>query len=64
MALTYRKLAHVTAEVDAGTLSRATLLASIEANETIVVTLKGRWLTAAQVAAHLLGQIDGETIER
>jgi len=64
MALEYRKLAHVTADVAAGTLTQAAVLSEMEAEELIVVNLKGRMLTETQVENHLEGRVDGETVVR
>jgi hypothetical protein len=64
MALEYVKLANVTALVASGDLARPVLLAAVTAGETKVVTLKGRILTAAEVARHLDGTLDGETVVR
>ncbi len=62
MALTYVKLANVTADIAAGDLVRATVVASVTAGETRVVNLKGRMLTAAEFVSHLDGRIDGEDV--
>jgi uncharacterized membrane protein YecN with MAPEG domain len=51
MALEYVKLAHVTV-----------MTAAITSGDTIVVNLKGLMLTAAEVAQHLAGTIDGEAL--
>jgi len=64
MALEYRKLAHVTEDVASGAMTRAALLAAMEAEEINVVNLKGRMLTVAQVTSHLDGRVDGETVVR
>lgn len=64
MAVEYVKLANVTALVASGDLSRSTLLAAVTSGETKVVNIKGKWLTAAQVAQHLDGIVDGETVVR
>jgi hypothetical protein len=63
MALEYLKLAHVTEMMSDAELTKAGVIASIAANELIVVNLKGRILTAAQVEKHLDGTLDGETVE-
>lgn len=60
----YRKLSHVTTEVEQGVITRADLLADVTAGTVVVVNLKGRMLTAAQVEAHLDGRVDGETVSR
>jgi hypothetical protein len=64
MALEYLKLAHATEQVSSGEITKAALLALIEAGERTVVNLKGRMLTAAQVDDHLTGRVDGETVVR
>lgn len=64
MPLEYRKLAHVTDDVTAGTTTKAAVLAAIEAGDLRVVNLKGRMLTATEVGQHLDGTVDGETVFR
>lgn len=64
MPLEYRKLAHVAEDVTDGEFTKAEVLASIEAEELIVVNLKGRMLTEAQVEQHLDGTLDAETVVR
>lgn len=66
MPLTYVKLAHATADVQASppVITRAALLAEVEDGTTKVVNLKGRILTATEVANHLDGRVDGETVVR
>lgn len=64
MPLQYLKLAHVTASVAAGEVTKAALLAEVEAGETKVVNLKGLILTVLQVDNHLSGRVDGETLVR
>ena len=61
--MTYRKLAHVTEDVEAGDLTIAGVLVDVVSGELKVVNLKGLILTAAQVSAHLSGGVDGETVE-
>lgn len=58
MPLQYLKLATAVAE-----MTRAQLLAAM-ADGAIVVNLKGRFLTVAEVTAHLNGTLDGETVSR
>lgn len=59
MPLTYVKLANVTADLASSPpiYTRAALLADIA-----VVNLKGRILTATEMANHLDGVKDGETV--
>jgi hypothetical protein len=64
VALEYLKLAHVAEMVSDAELTKAGVVVSMMANELIVVNLKGRILTAAQVEKHLDGTLDGETVER
>lgn len=64
MPLTYIKLAHATADVTGSpqVITRAALLADIESGDTKVVNIKGRILTATEMANHLDGTVDGETV--
>jgi hypothetical protein len=64
MALQYLKLATVTTMVASGELTKAALLASIAAGETIIVNLKGLMLTGTQVENHLAGRVDGDALVR
>ena len=64
MPLEYRKLAHVASDVEYAVLTVSQVVAAIEAGTLIVVNLKGRMLTADEVAGHLNGTIDGEAVER
>lgn len=64
MPLEYRKLAHVASDVEYAVMTAAEVVAEIEAEELIVVNLKGRMLTAAEVEEHLAGTLDGETVSR
>lgn len=64
MPLEYRKLAHITEDVEAEVLTSAAVTSAIEAEELHVVNLKGRILTADEVESHLAGTSDGEEVER
>lgn len=60
----YLKLANVTTDVAGGITDRVELLAAVTSGEIKVVNLKGRILTATQVANHLDGTLDVETVVR
>lgn len=62
MLLAYRKLAHVAADVATGVTTAAAIHASTTSGELMVVNVNGRMLTATDVAAHLAGTVNGETI--
>lgn len=58
----YVKLSLITAEIAAGDLTRAAVLASITAGTLKVVNLKGRILTTTEFGSHLDGSINGEAV--
>ena len=58
----YIKLGHVSDRITDGDFTQVEILAGITAGYYVIVNVKGLVLTAAQVASHLSGAVDGDTL--
>jgi len=58
----YIKLGTVAQQVTDGETTSAAVVAAVTADTLRVVNVKGLVLTAAQVASHLSGAVDGDTL--